>query len=84
MVHLELTNDMSTSEFLQVFNRMIGRRGLCETMWSDNAPTFKSAEREIRKLYWSGTKFEAFMESHQLGRNYGSTSNQGNKVEFNY
>ena len=55
MVHLELTKDMSTSEFLQVFNRMIGRRGLCETMWSDNAQTFKSAERKIRKLYSSPT-----------------------------
>ena len=51
MVHLGLTKDMSTSEFLQAFNRVIGRRGLCETMWSDNAKTFKSAEREIRKLY---------------------------------
>ena len=30
---------------------MIGRRGLCESMWSDNAKTFKSAERKIRKLY---------------------------------
>ena len=32
MVHLELTKDMSTSEFLKAFNHMIGRRGLCETM----------------------------------------------------
>ena len=51
MVHLKLTKDMSTSEFLQAFNCMVGRRGLCETMWSDNAKTFKSAVREIWKLY---------------------------------
>ena len=80
MVHLELTKDMSTSEFLQAFNRMIGRKGLCETMWSDNAKTFKSAERDPEVVFWSGTKFEPFMESHQSGRTYGSTFNQGNKV----
>ena len=53
MVHLELTKDMSTSEFLQAFNLMIGRRGLCETMWSDNAKTFKSAERDPEIVFWS-------------------------------
>ena len=36
MVHFELTNDMTTDEFLQAFKRMCNRRGLCNTMWSDN------------------------------------------------
>ncbi|CAB4006027.1 Tyrosine- phosphatase Lar [Paramuricea clavata] len=51
MVHIELVKDMSTNEFLQALSRMIGRRGLCKTMWSDNTKTFKSAEQKIRKLY---------------------------------
>ena len=50
MVHLELTNG-PTTEFLQAFSRMANRRGLCHTVWSDNAKTFKAASREIKKLY---------------------------------
>lgn len=55
MVHLELTSDLSTNTFFQAFNRMISRRGLCSTIWSDNAKTFKCADRQIRKLYKSQT-----------------------------
>ena len=51
MVHLELTNGVTTDEFLQAFSRMTNRRGLCHTVWSDNAKTFKAASREIKKLH---------------------------------
>ena len=51
MVHLELTNGQTTDEFLQAFSRMTNRRGLCHTVRSDNAKTFKAASREIKKLY---------------------------------
>ncbi|XP_068756894.1 uncharacterized protein [Montipora capricornis] len=51
MVHLELTHSLTTDEFLQAFSRMTSRRGLCHTVWSDNAQTFKAASREIQKLY---------------------------------
>ena len=51
MVHLELTNSLTTDEFLQAFSRMTSRRGLCRTVWSDNAKTFKAASNEIQKLY---------------------------------
>ena len=53
MVHRELTSSLSTNEFLQAFNRMISRRGICSTVWSDNAKTFKCADRQIRRLYKS-------------------------------
>ena len=53
MVHLELTSSLSTNEFLQAFNRLISRRGICSTVWSDNAKTFKCADRQIRRLYKS-------------------------------
>ena len=50
MVHLELTNCLSTDEFLQALHRMINRRGLCDTVWSDNAKTFKASDRGLREL----------------------------------
>lgn len=51
MVHLELTQSLTTDEFLQAFSRMTRSRGLCYTVWSDNARTFNAASREIQKLY---------------------------------
>ena len=48
MVHFELTNDMTTDEFLQAFKRMYNRRGLCNTMWSDNQSTFKRANKDLQ------------------------------------
>ena len=51
MVHLELTNSLTTDEFLQEFSRMTSRGGQCRTVWSDNAKAFKVASNEIQKLY---------------------------------
>ena len=51
MLHLELTNDMSMDEFLHAFHRMFNHRGLCNTVWSDNAQTFKAASHEIKQLF---------------------------------
>ena len=30
---------------------MISRRGLCKSIWSDNAKTFKSADRQLQQLF---------------------------------
>ena len=51
--HLELTSDLSTNEFSQALIRIISRRGLCSTIWSDNAKTFKCADREIQRSFTS-------------------------------
>ena len=56
MLHLELTNDMSTDEFLQAYQRMINRRGMSDTVWSDNAQSFKAANREIKRLFASSSE----------------------------
>ena len=56
MIHLELTHSLTTDEFLQAFSRMTSRRGLCHTVWSDNAKTFKAASKEIQKLYDPSTQ----------------------------
>ena len=55
MLHLELTNDMSTDEFLQAFQRMMNHRGMSDTVWSDNAQSFKAASREIKRLFASSS-----------------------------
>ena len=49
MIHLELTHSLTTDEFLRAFSRMTSRGGLCHTVWSDNAKTFKAASKEIQK-----------------------------------
>lgn len=50
-VHLELSEDMTTAKFIQAFRRFIARRGICETVYSDNAPTFKRASKELREVW---------------------------------
>lgn len=52
-VHLELVSDMSTETFLLAFQRFISRRGLCRTVYSDNARTFKRADQDIKELWKS-------------------------------
>ena len=68
MVHLELTNNLTTNEFLQAFTRMTSRRGLCATIWSDNAKTFKAASDEVKKLY-KGSKVECKLPSGVVDKN---------------
>ena len=47
-VHFELTNDMTTEEFLNALKRFINRRGLCHSIVSDNQSTFKKANQALR------------------------------------
>ncbi|GFQ75068.1 thioredoxin [Trichonephila clavata] len=42
---------MSTEQFLLAFRRFISRRGLCSTIYSDNAKTFKRAELQLKKFW---------------------------------
>ena len=51
MVHLELTKILTTDEFLQAFDRVVSRRGVCGTVWSDNAKAFKAESKKIKHLY---------------------------------
>ncbi|GFW44220.1 integrase catalytic domain-containing protein [Trichonephila clavipes] len=46
-VHLELVSDMSTKCFFFALRRFLARRGNCKVIYSDNARTFKAAEREL-------------------------------------
>ncbi|XP_035221051.1 uncharacterized protein LOC118193987 [Stegodyphus dumicola] len=49
-VHLELTADLSTEKFLLAFRRFIAKRRLCRIVYTDNAKTFKRAEKELELL----------------------------------
>lgn len=59
-VHLELVSDQSTESFLLALKRFNSRRGLCKTIYSDNARTFKRADQDIKELW------KAIKEPHLL------------------
>ena len=50
-VHLELVCDMKTERFLLALRRMIVRRGVCSIIRSDNAKTFKAANKELQRCW---------------------------------
>lgn len=47
-IHLDIVLDLTSAEFLNCFKRFVGRRGRCETMYSDNATTFVGASKELK------------------------------------
>ncbi|KAL9977059.1 hypothetical protein ACROYT_G014423 [Oculina patagonica] len=49
-VHLELTRGLGVQDFLLSFRKFTSRKGLPANLQSDNAKTFKSASKDIRKL----------------------------------
>lgn len=50
-IHLELVSDLTTKAFILALKRFISRRGLCHTIYSDNATNFKGAHNELNELY---------------------------------
>jgi transposase len=50
-VHLELCTDISTDKLLMALQRFAGRRGLPNTIYTDNAKTFHAANVELSKLW---------------------------------
>ncbi|XP_067206332.1 uncharacterized protein [Linepithema humile] len=50
-VHIELTADLSTEAYLNVFKRFISRRGRPTDMYSDNGLNFVGARRQFNELY---------------------------------
>ena len=83
MVHFELTNDMTTDEFLQAFKRMYNRRGLCNTMWSDNQSTFKRANKDLQWIVeTSKTKTEKIWKKIDTQRVETDLANRGIKWKF--
>ena len=48
VVRLELVCDKTAERILLALRRMITRRGMCNIIWSDNAKTFKAANKELQ------------------------------------
>jgi hypothetical protein len=53
-VHLDLVRNLSMSSFLNCLRRFASRRGALTLIVSDNAKTFKAAQKAVKKLYESG------------------------------
>lgn len=50
-IHMELVSDLTTQAFLACLKRFVARRGLPNTIYCDNAKTFKGAANELKELY---------------------------------
>ena len=50
-VHLELTDSLTTADFLLALRRFAARRGLPSVLYSDNAQTFVGAEAELSAFF---------------------------------
>lgn len=58
-IHLELASDLTSQGFIAAFRRFVSRRGLCATLYSDNATNFRGADRELRTLFHQASQFYA-------------------------
>jgi hypothetical protein len=58
----------SRSQFLLAFQRFVGRRGLPNTIYSDNARTFQAASKEISELQkvLEDLKLHSHMSHHHI------------------
>ena len=71
-VHLELVWDLTTESFVNAFRRFISTRGNCNTIYSDNALTFKKAEKDL-KFYlelMNGKAFQNYVTEQKLEWKY--------------
>ncbi len=50
-MHLEAALDLTPPGFIVAFRRFLSRRGHVRTMMSDNGPTLRGANIELRKLF---------------------------------
>ena len=67
-VHLELVQDLSSESFLKSFRRFVSIRGLCHTIYTDNAKTFKKAHQELNKClkFFENNVFKEFVEEQSI------------------
>jgi hypothetical protein len=49
-IHVELVPDCSTREFLEAFRRFVASKGRPSVFYSDQARTFKSADKQLKEL----------------------------------
>ncbi|XP_050055037.1 uncharacterized protein LOC114131043 [Aphis gossypii] len=49
-IHVELVGDLTTNAFLSALRRFWSRRGICNTIYSDNGTNFVGANRQLKEL----------------------------------
>ncbi len=49
--HLEIITDLSSEALIATLKRFVARRGICATIFSDNASNFVGANSELKKLH---------------------------------
>ncbi|XP_032688368.1 uncharacterized protein LOC116852282 [Odontomachus brunneus] len=59
-IHLELVSDYSTRVFLNAYVRFCSRRGLPQSIYSDNGTNFVGANRELAAAYRAALRDPAF------------------------
>ena len=64
-VHLELTPNLTTNEFIKCIKRLIERRGSPKTVYSDNAKTFQVAAKWL-KLVIKTEEFNEFLTKENI------------------
>ena len=71
-VHLELVPDLTTDSFLRAFRRFVSTRGMCHTIYSDNAKTFKKAEKLLKEYdeIMNGKKFKDYLIENDVNWKY--------------
>lgn len=50
-IHLEAVSDLTTAAFIAALKRFIGRRGLCNSIYSDCGTNFIGADNELRRNF---------------------------------
>ena len=71
-IHIELVPDLSTDAFLRSFRRFVSRRGTCAVIYSDNAKTYKAAEKGLTECYelLNSPKFQEFLAQKSIKWKY--------------
>ena len=64
-VHLEILRSLEVAEFIPSLKRLIARRGHQKIIYSDNAKTFKAADKWLKKAQ-KDEKFNAFLADNAI------------------
>ena len=68
-VHLEIVEDLSSDSFIRCFQRFCSRRGIPQLVVSDNAKTFKSAQRMLVDLF-ALSEVRQYLATERIKWNY--------------
>lgn len=56
-IHLELVSDLTSASFICAYRRFVGRRGVCQRLYSDNATNFHGADNELKAMFHRASEF---------------------------